>query len=97
MWTITARRIAAVKLDSLIADTDACVIKASQENSAKQVIILRLKLGSCNSFFVSIVGLRRMVKPTLINLLTSRKLAKRYRHIDAWMSKKLSAALKNSQ
>ena len=38
-----------------------------------------------------------MVKPKLINLLTSRKLAKRYRHIDAWMSKKLSAALKNSQ
>ena len=38
-----------------------------------------------------------MVKPKLINLLTSRKLAKRYRRIDAWMSKKLSAALKNSQ
>ena len=40
MWTITARRIAAVKLDSLIADTDACVIQASQENCAKQVIRL---------------------------------------------------------
>ena len=41
MWTITARRIAAVKLDSLIVDTDACVIQASQENSAKQVVIIK--------------------------------------------------------
>ena len=51
MWTITARRIAAVKLDSLIADTDACVIQASQENSAKQVIILRLKIRLMSFFF----------------------------------------------
>ena len=40
VWTVTARRKAAVKLDSLIADTDACVMQASPENSAKQVIIL---------------------------------------------------------